>query len=92
MAHDGSTDERRQWVVNCYWAHGAMADAGHSVVSPDLVGGSSIQFADRAEHDLKGVPGSWHLFAVDGQLSTPSIRVREGQRQDDPGRRHPGTE
>jgi hypothetical protein len=27
MAHDGSTDERRQWVVNRYWAHGATADA-----------------------------------------------------------------
>lgn len=30
----------------------------------DLVAGSGIQFADRGTHDLKGVPGEWHLFAV----------------------------
>jgi class 3 adenylate cyclase len=31
---------------------------------PLLVAGSGIEFADRGEHELKGVPGSWHLFAV----------------------------
>ncbi len=30
----------------------------------DLVAGSGIEFADRGEHELKGVPGSWRLFAV----------------------------
>jgi class 3 adenylate cyclase len=30
----------------------------------DLVGGSGIVFDDRGEHELKGVPGSWNLFAV----------------------------
>ena len=30
----------------------------------DLVAGSGITFADRGLHDLKGVPGSWQLFAV----------------------------
>jgi class 3 adenylate cyclase len=30
----------------------------------DLVAGSEIEFEDRGEHDLKGVPGSWKLFAV----------------------------
>jgi class 3 adenylate cyclase len=30
----------------------------------DLVAGSEIEFADRGEHDLKGVPDSWRLFAV----------------------------
>ncbi len=30
----------------------------------DLVAGSGIDFADRGEHQLKGVPGSWQLFAV----------------------------
>ena len=30
----------------------------------DLVAGSGLEFADRGEHDLKGVPGSWRLFAV----------------------------
>jgi class 3 adenylate cyclase len=30
----------------------------------DLVVGSGIEFADRGERDLKGVPGLWRLFAV----------------------------
>jgi class 3 adenylate cyclase len=30
----------------------------------DLVAGSGISFADRGIHDLKGIPGSWQLFAV----------------------------
>jgi hypothetical protein len=32
----------------------------------DLVVGSGIEFMDRGEHKLKGVPGSWQLFAVAG--------------------------
>jgi pimeloyl-ACP methyl ester carboxylesterase len=31
----------------------------------DLVAGSGLSFADRGQHSLKGVPGDWHLFAVD---------------------------
>ena len=27
---------------------------------------SGLSFADRGEHDLKGVPGRWHLYAVEG--------------------------
>jgi class 3 adenylate cyclase len=45
----------------------AAAGAGETLVSStvkDLVIGSGIQFADRGEHELKGVPGSWRLFAV----------------------------
>src|SRR5258705_1924721 len=30
----------------------------------DLVIGSGLEFADRGAHELKGVPGEWHLFAV----------------------------
>jgi hypothetical protein len=30
----------------------------------DLVFGSGIEFEDRGERELKGVPGSWKLFAV----------------------------
>jgi hypothetical protein len=26
--------------------------------------GSDIEFADRSVHDLKGVPGSWQLWAA----------------------------
>jgi class 3 adenylate cyclase len=32
----------------------------------DLVVGSGMEFDDRGEHVLKGVPGSWKLFAVSG--------------------------
>jgi len=30
----------------------------------DLVAGSGIDFEDRGEHELKGVPGTWHLYSV----------------------------
>jgi class 3 adenylate cyclase len=30
----------------------------------DLVAGSGIEFSDRGEHELKGVPGRWRLLAV----------------------------
>jgi len=30
----------------------------------DLVAGSDIEFADRGQHTLKGVPGTWPLFTV----------------------------
>ncbi len=32
----------------------------------DLVIGSGLEFDDRGTHQLKGVPGDWHLFAVAG--------------------------
>jgi len=44
-----------------------VADAGEVVTSStvkDLVAGSGIVFADRGMHVLKGVPGEWHLYAV----------------------------
>ena len=31
---------------------------------PLLMGGSNIEFVDRGEHALKGVPGAWRLFAA----------------------------
>ncbi|HLQ62223.1 MAG TPA: adenylate/guanylate cyclase domain-containing protein [Candidatus Acidoferrales bacterium] len=46
----------------------ALAGAGEVLVSgtvKDLVAGSGIEFGERGEHDLKGVPGSWRLYAVD---------------------------
>ena len=45
----------------------ALAVAGEILVSGmvrDLVVGSGIEFEDRGEHELNGVPGSWKLFAV----------------------------
>ena len=46
---------------------GALASAKEILVSStlrDLVIGSGIEFIERGEHDLKGVPGHWKLFAV----------------------------
>ena len=31
----------------------------------DLVAGSGIEFEERGEHELKGVPGEWRLYAVE---------------------------
>ena len=35
-----------------------------SAAVPLLVAGSGTDFEDRGEHELKGVPGTWRLFAV----------------------------
>jgi class 3 adenylate cyclase len=46
----------------------ALAQPGEVLVSRtvvDLVAGSGIDFEDRGEHELKGVPRSWRLFAVE---------------------------
>jgi class 3 adenylate cyclase len=32
----------------------------------DLVAGSGIRFEERGEHELKGVPDSWALYAATG--------------------------
>ena len=43
-----------------------LASAGEVLVSGtvrDLLAGSGIVFADRGEHRLKGVPGTWRVFA-----------------------------
>lgn len=45
----------------------AFASPGEIVVSRtvvDLVAGSGIDFDDRGDHTLKGVPGAWRLFSV----------------------------
>jgi len=45
----------------------ALATPGEVLVSgmvKDLVAGSGIEFDERGERELKGVPGSWKLFAV----------------------------
>jgi class 3 adenylate cyclase len=45
----------------------ALAAPSEVLVSggmPSLVVGSSIAFDDRGEHQLKGVPGTWRLYAV----------------------------
>lgn len=45
----------------------SLAAPGEVLVSStvkDLVAGSGFAFDDRSEHELKGVPGSWRLYAV----------------------------
>ena len=45
----------------------ALAGANDVLVSStqrDLVIGSGLEFEERGTHELKGVPGEWHLFAV----------------------------
>jgi class 3 adenylate cyclase len=45
----------------------SVAAPGEVLVSStvkDLVAGSGIEFEERGEHELKGVPGTWRLYAV----------------------------
>jgi class 3 adenylate cyclase/pimeloyl-ACP methyl ester carboxylesterase len=45
----------------------AAAQGGEVLVSQtvkDLVAGSGVQFEERGERELKGVPGTWRLYAV----------------------------
>jgi len=46
---------------------GALGGPGEVLASStvrDLVVGSGIEFDERGEHELKGVPGSWRVFAA----------------------------
>ncbi|GAC1437813.1 MAG: adenylate/guanylate cyclase domain-containing protein [Solirubrobacteraceae bacterium] len=52
----------------------ARAGPGEVMVSrtvKDLLVGSGVGFIDRGEHELKGVPGSWLLYAVGEQAQSP---------------------
>ena len=45
----------------------SLAEPGEVLVSStvrDLVAGSATRFEDRGQHELKGVPGAWRLYAV----------------------------
>ena len=45
----------------------AVASAGEVLVSrtvTDVVTGSGLRFTERGAHVLRGVPGVWHLYAV----------------------------
>jgi class 3 adenylate cyclase len=47
----------------------ALAVSSEVLVSStvkDLVVGSGIEFDDRGEHVLKGVPETWRLYSVSG--------------------------
>ncbi len=54
-------------AVNIGARVGATADASQVLVSQtvkDLVAGSGLTFEDAGEHELKGVPDRWHLYAA----------------------------
>ena len=56
----------------------AQAEPGEVLVSsaiPPLVAGSGIAFHDRGEHVLKGIPGTWKLYAVDDGAPTSGLRT-----------------
>ena len=71
--HSGEVELRGNDVggiaVNLGSRVSAAASPGEVLVSStvrDLVGGSGIGFEDRGDHELKGVPDRWRLFAVTG--------------------------
>jgi DNA-binding NarL/FixJ family response regulator len=74
--HSGEVELRGDDVggiaVNLGARVAATAAPGEVVVSStvrDLVAGSGIAFVDRGEHALKGVPDTWHLFAIANSVS-----------------------
>jgi class 3 adenylate cyclase len=45
----------------------AAAEGGEVLVSQtvkDLVAGAGLEFEERGERELKGVPGSWRVYSV----------------------------
>ena len=62
-----STDDVAGLAVHLAARIMSLADAGEILVSRtarDLVIGSELTFADRGEHELKGIPDRWALYAV----------------------------
>jgi class 3 adenylate cyclase len=62
-----SGEDIRGIAVNIGARVGARAEPGEVLVSQtvkDLVAGSGLDFDERGEHELKGVPGSWRLYSV----------------------------
>jgi len=57
----------RGMAVNIGARIGSLAQPSEVLVSStvkDLVVGADLEFTDRGEHELKGVPGTWHLFSA----------------------------
>jgi class 3 adenylate cyclase len=62
------SDDVGGMAVNIGARVSALAGPGEVLVSGtvrDLVVGSGIEFADRGEHALKGVPGEWRVYSVE---------------------------
>jgi class 3 adenylate cyclase/alpha-beta hydrolase superfamily lysophospholipase len=69
--HTGEVEERGEDIggIAVHAASRVMSNAGPgevlvSRVVADLVAGSGISFTDRGEAELKGIPGTWRLFAA----------------------------
>jgi len=65
---------------------GALAAQGEVLVSStvkDLVVGAPLAFADRGEHGLKGVPGTWRLFAAGPADAPPAVSAERELRATD---------
>lgn len=70
--HTGEIEQRDQDIggiaVHVAARVQSLANPGSILVSrtvADLVAGSSIGLADRGEHELRGVPGTWRVFEVE---------------------------
>ncbi len=51
---------------------GALAKPSEILVSQtvrDLAAGSRLEFEDRGEHELKGIPQKWHVYAASASMS-----------------------
>ena len=62
-------DDVRGLAVHVGARVAAVAKSNEVLVShtvKDLVAGSGIEFDDAGQHELKGVPGTWKLFADKG--------------------------
>jgi class 3 adenylate cyclase len=71
--HTGEIEQRQDDVagiaVHLAQRVQSLALPGEILVSRtvvDLVVGSGLQFADQGEHELKGLPGTWQLYRVEG--------------------------
>ncbi|MBV9204006.1 MAG: adenylate/guanylate cyclase domain-containing protein [Actinobacteria bacterium] len=68
----GPAGEVRGIAVHTGARVAALAGPGEIIVSRtirDLVAGSPIRMDSRGVHELKGVPGTWEVFAISGNLS-----------------------
>jgi pimeloyl-ACP methyl ester carboxylesterase/class 3 adenylate cyclase len=77
-------DDIAGMAVNIGARIGALAGPDEVVVSStvkDLVVGSGISFVDRGTRELAGVPGEWHLYAVDEIEAPPSRRRMHDERE-----------
>jgi class 3 adenylate cyclase len=71
--HTGEVEQRGDDIagiaVHLTQRVSGLANAGEVLVTRtvvDLVAGSGLHFDDHGEHELKGIPGTWRLYAVEG--------------------------